>query len=81
LATTKNGSKPAKAARPPGANFDWAGPLTEVVLLGNVALRPDLREELTGRKLPWDPKEFKFTNSEDATGFLQREYRKGWKLA
>jgi predicted dehydrogenase len=64
----------------PGSNFDWAGPLTEVVLLGNIALRPDLREELTGRNLLWDPKAFKFTNSEDATAFLKREYRNGWKL-
>ncbi|MGZ8938281.1 MAG: gfo/Idh/MocA family oxidoreductase, partial [Limisphaerales bacterium] len=69
-----------KGGAPAGSNFDWAGPLTEVVLLGNVALRPDIREELTGRTLLWDPKEFAFTNSEDATSFLRREYRKGWKL-
>jgi predicted dehydrogenase len=38
-----------------GANFDWAGPLTEAVLLGNVALRPELRIALTKQRLTWDP--------------------------
>jgi hypothetical protein len=37
-----------------GSNFDWAGPLAEVVLLGNEALRLKMRDELTGRKLLWD---------------------------
>jgi predicted dehydrogenase len=63
-----------------GSNFDWAGPLTEVVLLGNVALRTQLRQELTKHKLLWDPKAFKFTNLDDANQFLKREYRKGWSL-
>jgi predicted dehydrogenase len=70
-----------KGGAPAGSNFDFAGPLTEVVLLGNVCLRLDMREELTGRALQWDPKNLQFTNSETATGFLRREYRKGWNLA
>lgn len=69
-----------KGGAPAGSNFDFAGPLTEVVLLGNVALRPQMREELTGKALLWDAKELKFTNSEKANEFLRREYRKGWKL-
>ena len=69
-----------KGGDPAGSNFDFAGPLTEVVLLGNVALRAKMREELTGKKLLWDPKELKFTNSENANNFLRREYRKGWRL-
>jgi len=63
-----------------GANFDWAGPLTEAVLLGNVALRTQLRQELTKHKLLWDPKAFKITNLDDANQFLKGEYRKGWSL-
>jgi predicted dehydrogenase len=63
-----------------GSNFDFAGPLTEVVLLGNVALRTQLRTELTKHKLLWDPKAFKFTNLDDANQFLKREYRQGWSL-
>ena len=56
-----------------GANFDYAGPLTETVLLGNIAIR-------TGEKLDWDADQFKFTNAPDANRFLHREYRKGWTL-
>ena len=61
-----------------GSNFDWAGPLTEAVLLGNVALRSQLREDLTLMKLLWDGPGLKFLNSEDANKFLRREYRAGW---
>jgi len=63
-----------------GSNFDWAGPLTESVLLGNVALRSQLREELTLMKLQWDGPSLKFSNSEAANQFLRREYRTGWTL-
>jgi hypothetical protein len=56
-----------------GSNFDYAGPLTETVLLGNVALR-------TGTKLYWDSEKFEFTNSAEANRFLHREYREGWTL-
>jgi len=67
-----------KGGKPPGANFDWAGPLTEVVLLGNVCLRQQLREELTFKKLHWDGEAMRFTNSDEANKFLKREYRQGW---
>jgi predicted dehydrogenase len=63
-----------------GSNFDWAGPLTEVVLLGNVALRPELREELTSKRLLWDGPNMQFTNSDVANTFLKREYREDWTL-
>jgi predicted dehydrogenase len=63
-----------------GSNFDWAGPLTEAVLLGNVALRTALREELTRQKLLWNSAALKFTNSETANRFLRRSYRPGWSL-
>ena len=69
-----------KGGAPGGSNFDWAGPLTEVVLLGNVALRRQLREELTTKKLLWDGPSLRFTNSEVANQFLECEYRDGWKL-
>jgi predicted dehydrogenase len=70
-----------KGGSPAGANFDWAGPLTEVVLLGNVALRVQMREELTRKTLLWDPQSFRFTNSDEANKFLRREYREGWSIA
>jgi predicted dehydrogenase len=65
---------------PAGSNFDWAGPLAEAVLLGNVALRVQLREELTGKKLLWNSEELRFRNSEEANKFLRREYRAGWTI-
>ena len=69
-----------KGGEPAGSNFDWAGPLTEAVLLGNVALRSQLREDLTLMKLLWDGPSLKFSNSEEANKFLRREYRTGWTL-
>ncbi|MBE7501903.1 MAG: Gfo/Idh/MocA family oxidoreductase [Verrucomicrobiales bacterium] len=69
-----------KSGKPAGSNFDWAGPLAETVLLGNVALRVQVRELLTRRKLEWDPVAFRFTNLPEANEFLRREYRQGWNL-
>ena len=69
-----------KGGKPGGSNFDWAGPLTEVVLLGNVALRPELREELTTQALVWDGDGQRFTNSDLANTFLRTDYRAGWTL-
>ena len=63
-----------------GSNFAWAGPLTEAVLLGNVALRPEMREEMTEKALLWDAANLRFTNSDMANRFLRREYRAGWQL-
>ena len=70
----------SKGGKPAGSNFDWAGPLTEVVLLGNVALRVELREKLTQVRLDWDPAAFRVTSLPEANGFLHREYRAGWTL-
>ena len=69
-----------KGGKPAGSNFDFAGPLAESVLLGNVALRVQLREELTLYKLLWDPTNLKVSNLEDANKFVRREYRAGWTL-
>ena len=69
-----------KGGQAAGSNFDWAGPLTEVVLLGNIALRQQLREELTTKRLLWDGDNMRFTNSEEANQSLKSEYRKGWSL-
>jgi len=69
-----------KGGKPAGSNFDHAGPLAEVVLLGNVALRPELRETLTRTELLWDGPSMKFTNVPEANEFLHREYREGWTL-
>ena len=62
-----------KGGDPASSNFDYAGPLTETTLLGNVAVR-------AGGKLLWDSKQMKFTNNEDANKYVHFEYRKGWSL-
>ena len=58
-----------------GANFDYAGPLTEAVLLGSVATRFPMAT------LDWDAAALKFTNTAEANQFVQRAYRKGWEVA
>ncbi len=67
-----------KGGQPSGANFEWAGPLTEAVLLGNVALRTQLREDLTLRPLQWDAPSLRIANLEEANQFLRQPYRPGW---
>jgi len=69
-----------KGGAPAGSHFDWAGPLAEVVLLGNIALRRALREELTRTKLHWDGPSLRVTNLEAANQYIRREYRPGWTL-
>src|SRR5690606_9034369 len=55
--------------------FSYAAPLTEVMLLGLVALRAG-----QGRKIRYDAPNMSITNAPDAERFLTREYREGWKL-
>lgn len=62
-----------KGGEPAGSNFDHAAPLTELVLLGNVALR-------AGKKIDWDSKQMRVRNDRAATAFIRREYRKGWEI-
>jgi hypothetical protein len=69
-----------KGGEPAGSNYDWAGPLTETVLLGNIALRPELREKLSFQSLAFDPEKLSFPNMPEADQFIHREYRAGWKL-
>ncbi len=69
-----------KGGKPAGSNFDWAGPLAEAVLLGNVALRLKMRGLGVLHALQWDTEKFSFTNVPEANQFLRREYRKGWSL-
>ncbi len=63
-----------------GSSFEFAGPLAEAVLLGNVALRVQLREKLTRYKLLWDGPTLRFTNLDEANAYVRRDYREGWKL-
>ncbi|MDP5157204.1 MAG: Gfo/Idh/MocA family oxidoreductase [Flaviramulus sp.] len=71
------------------SSFDFAGPLTESILMGNLAIRSyNLREETKNnrfvypgrKKLLWDGTNMKITNFEDANQFVKRDYREGWNL-
>ena len=57
------------------ANWDYAGPLTEAVLLGSVATR------FPKQTLAWDAAALKFTNADAANAFVKRTYRKGREVA
>ena len=57
------------------ANFDYAGPLTEAVLLGSVASR------FPKTTLEWDAAKLTFTNVKEANQHVRRTYRKGWEVA
>lgn len=60
-----------KGAPPPLASFDYAALLTEMVLLGNVAVR-------LGRRIEWDAANMKVAGVPEADRFVRKEYRKGW---
>ncbi len=62
-----------KGGKPPGANFDFSGLLTEVMLLGNIAIR-------TGQRLQWDGPNMVCTNVPEANKYVHRAYREGWTL-
>jgi hypothetical protein len=55
------------------SNFDYAAFLTEVVVLGNVALR-------LGKKIEWDGPNMKATNTTDAEALVKGSYRSGWEI-
>ncbi len=54
--------------------FDYSGPLTETVLLGNVAYR-------SGKKIQWDSENMKATGEPSADQFIKRTYREGWNVS
>ncbi len=69
-----------KGGPPARSNFDWAGPLTEVVLLGNVALKMEKQLYEKGLKLHYDGPNMRVTNLPDANRYIRDEYREGWML-
>jgi predicted dehydrogenase len=58
----------------PSANFDYAGPLTETVLLGNAAAH------YPGETLEFDAARLRFPKKADANALLTRTYRKDWRV-
>jgi predicted dehydrogenase len=71
------------------SSFDYAGPMTETVLMGNLAIRSYMlrrenekgQQEFFGRrKLLWDGENMRITNLEEANQFVGRTYRKGFEV-
>ena len=71
------------------SSFDYAGPMTETVLMGNLAIRSYMlrKENSMGKmefyarkKLLWDGENTRITNMEEANQFVTRTYRKGWEV-
>lgn len=73
------------------SDFSVAGPLTEALLMGNLAIRGfDIRKANASgngftypgryKKLLWDGPNMKITNFDEANQFVKRKYRAGWTL-
>ncbi len=69
FAAIKNGTKST-------TDFSYSGPLTETMLLANVAVR--LKDK--NMKLLWDAAKMEFTNLPEANELLHFQYRPGWSL-
>jgi predicted dehydrogenase len=63
-----------KGGAKPSANFDFAGPMTEAVLLGCLA------SAFPNVELTWDSPELKIPNNEAANALIRRTYRPGWEV-
>ena len=62
-----------RGGQPATCGFEWAGSLTEIVLLGNVAIR-------TGKRINWDGLNMRITNDADANKYIKEPYNNGWSL-
>ncbi len=82
----------SKEANNLSSRFEVAGPLTESVLMGNLAIRSyDIRKATEGKdneftypgryiKLLWDGENMRITNFDTANQFVKRDYKNGWSL-
>lgn len=62
-----------KTGSPTTCNFDYSGPLSETVLLGNVAYRSQ-------KEIQWNGEDCRVTNSDEADLLTTKEYRSGWEV-
>jgi len=63
-----------KGGKPASSNFNYGGPLTEMALLGVLAIRNQ------NRKLLWDVKKMEISNDQEANKYVNPPYRDGWTL-
>jgi predicted dehydrogenase len=63
-----------KGGKPAGSNFEYGARLTEIAVLGVLALR-------TGQRIEWDPDQMKARGVGAADRLIKESYRKGWEVA
>jgi predicted dehydrogenase len=70
-----------EGGKPAMSNFpDYAGPLAETILLGNLAVWAAPEKDQMGKKIAWDAKKLVATNAPEVMHIVKKEYRKGWEL-
>ncbi len=70
-----------KEGKPAMSNFpEYAGPLTETILLGNLAVWAAPEADTEGKKIQWDAKKLEATNAPEVMHIVKKEYRQGWEL-
>jgi hypothetical protein len=70
----QNWIEACKGGEAASSNFDYSGPFTETVVMGNFAIR------IPGTRLDWDGENMRITNNEEANRFVNEPYREGWAL-
>jgi predicted dehydrogenase len=70
----KDWVRACKGGKPASSNFDHSGPLSEMVLMGNLAVR------FPNKQLLWDGEKMEVTNNKEANAHVRRVYREGWTL-
>ena len=63
-----------KGGPSPMSNFNYAGPMTETVLLGVLSLYAP------GRRLVWDATNLRVPNEPELSRYIRPDYRPGWSL-
>ena len=57
-----------------GSNFDYSVPLTNLCLLGNLAIQ-------AGKPIEWDAEKIEVKGMPEASKFIKRQYREGWEYS
>ena len=70
----KDWLRACKGGKPASSNFDYSGPLSEMVLMGNLAVR------FPNQRLLWDGEKMQVENHPEANAYVRRHYRAGWTL-
>jgi predicted dehydrogenase len=70
-----------KGGPAPRSNFaNYAAPLTETILLGNLAVWAAPQADSQGKRIEWDAKNLKPTNAPEVEGLVKPVYRAGYQL-